>query len=131
VEDPLAQTDVFGLSGDCGAAQAKKGLELEAEVEAELKRVGIPYIRGQKFHGPLPIHCGEIDFEVENAVIEVTVKKSDKMFQIEKLLTPHFNPTGKTVILFAQHYGGAASRDVERAGALVVRSMDDLIGMVK
>ena len=131
VWDPLGETDVFGLAKDCSAANAQKGLDLENDVEKELKANGIPYKRGQHFVSPIPNMSGEIDFEVPNALIEVTVRKKDKLGQLTKYFTPLFNPNGKPVILYAEKYGGAASRDVERTGALVVRTLADLIALVK
>ena len=127
----MGETDVFGLAKDCGAAKAKEGLELEQQVEDALKANGIPYKRGQTFVSPIPNMSGEIDFEVPRALIEVTVKKNDKLGQITKYFTPLFNPNGKPVILYAPKYGGAASRDIDRAGALIVRALADLIALVK
>jgi len=74
---------------------------------------------------------GEIDVEVQQAIIEVTKESSGKLPQLRKYFTPFFNPLQKTVILYAPDYGGAATRAAEEAGVLVVRYTQDLVGLVR
>lgn len=119
LENSSIFTSTYEVNGD----------DLEDEVEAALKKAGISYVRGRKF-GPNG-SIGEIDFEVSNAIIEVTKKSGKKLKQIKNYISNKtMNPTGKTVILFAPNYGFTAGKDIEEAGALVVREMDDLIDLV-
>jgi RHS repeat-associated protein len=128
VHDPLAWLDPLGLIGACGTPGAK----LEQDVEERLNKEGIPILkRDEKVFDALGRLKGDIDFEVPSSIIEVTVSPNGKLDQIERYLTPLFNPTGKQVVLFAPKYGGFAQRDVERAGGIVVKTMDDLINRVK
>ena len=102
---------------------------LEDDVEQALIDAGISYVRGQQF-GPNG-SIGEIDFEVSQAIIEVTTASSGKLSQIQKYLTnTTMNPTKKTVILYAPNYGYNASKDITNAGALVAKNMSDLIGLI-
>jgi hypothetical protein len=108
--------DPFGLAGACGTP----GDQLEKEVEAELTKEGIPILeRNKKIFDAAGKEIGEIDFVVENALIEVTVSPSGKLSQIKNYLTKVFNPAERVVILYAPKYGGAASKDVEAVGGLV------------
>ena len=66
-----------------------------------------------------------------STIIEVTTSRNGKLDQIERYLTPLFNPNGKQVVLFAPKYGGFAQRDVERVGGIVVKTLDGLINLVK
>jgi hypothetical protein len=105
---------------------------LEQDVENRLNSEGIPILkRDEKVFDALGDLKGDIDFEVPEAIIEVTVSPKGKLDQIEKYMTPLFNPTEKAVVLFAPKYGGLAGRDAEQAGAIVVKTLDDLIGLVK
>lgn len=71
---------------------------------------------------------GEIDVETSRAIIEVTTRRTGKLKQIQKLLShPDMNPLGKSVILFAPHYGHTATQDIINAGAIVVRTRAELL----
>jgi hypothetical protein len=70
---------------------------------------------------------GEVDVETNRAIIEVTTRRTGKLKQIQKLLShPDMNPLGKPVILFAPNYGRTATQDITNAGALVVRTQEEL-----
>ena len=128
VEDPLTWRDPLGLAGVPGCA----GDLLEKEVEARLNAEGIPIIkRNQAFLNPDGSAFREVDFETNQAIIEATVSPNKKLQQVTDYLGPIINPTGKPVILYAPLYNDRAARDIERAGALVVKNMDDLIGLVR
>lgn len=103
---------------------------LENDVEDALKREGIVYKRGEKFGDNGSI--GEIDFQVNSAIIEVTESKKGKLSQIKKLISNKtMNPNGKRVILYAPNYNNTASKDIENAGAEVIKNMDALIKSIK
>ena len=66
--------------------------------------------------------------ETNRAIIEVTTRRTGKLQQIQKLLShPDMNPLGKPVILFAPNYGRTATQDITNAGALVVRTQEELL----
>ena len=51
-----------------------------------------------------------------------------KLKQIQKLLShPDMNPLGKPVILFAPNYGRTATQDITNAGAIIVRTQEELL----
>jgi RHS repeat-associated protein len=129
--DPACWIDPLGLSQRLCAG--KTGPQLEAEVERDLINGGVPIInRGQKFYDPVTgILFGEIDVEVRQALIEVTTKTSGKMPQLRKYLGSLMNPLQKQVILFAPDYGGAATREAERNGIMVLRHTNDIIDLVR
>jgi len=71
---------------------------------------------------------GEVDVETRRAIIEVTTRRTGKLKQIQKLLShPGMNPSGKSVILFAPNYGRTATQDIIDAGAIVVRTREELL----
>jgi len=74
---------------------------------------------------------GEVDVETSKAMIEVTTRRSGKSRQIRKLLAdPAMNPAGKPVILFAPHYGPHATRNIAELGVVVVRTIEELLGVL-
>jgi len=71
---------------------------------------------------------GEVDVETRKAIIEVTTRRTGKAKQINKLLSnPDMNPLGKPVILFAPNYGHTATKTIADAGAVVVRTVAELL----
>jgi hypothetical protein len=74
---------------------------------------------------------GEVDVETSKAIIEVTTRRSGKSRQIRKLLVdPAMNPAGKPVILFAPNYGPHATRNIAELGVVVVRTIEELLGVL-
>jgi hypothetical protein len=74
---------------------------------------------------------GEVDVETSRAIIEVTTRRAGKLRQIQKLLShPDMNPSGKPVILFAPDYGPSATADIINAGAIVVRTQEELLSVL-
>jgi hypothetical protein len=74
---------------------------------------------------------GEVDVETSKAIIEVTTRRSGKSRQIRKLLAdPAMNPVGKPVILFAPNYGPHAPRNIAELGVVVVRTIEELLGVL-
>ena len=74
---------------------------------------------------------GEVDVETSKAIIEVTTRRSGKSRQIKKLLAnPAMNPAGKPVILFAPNYGPHAARNISDLGVVVVRTIEELLGVL-
>ena len=128
VHDPLTWVDALGLVGACGSP----GDLLEKEVEARLNAEGIPILkRDEKIFDAAGVLKGDVDFEVQQAIIEVTVSESGKLVQINKYLTPLFNPLKKAVILFAPRYSRLAEKDIVKADGQVVKTLDGLIALVK
>ena len=77
--------------------------------------------------GPGGNPIGEIDAEVSEAIIEVTIGKGGKVDQVTKLLTNGvMNPNGKPVIVFGPNMKKFAIQSIEEAGGYVVRSLDEL-----
>lgn len=123
VKDINTISDPFGLSDNCGP-------DLEDEVAQILDENGIPYERGRKIgeNG----EGGEIDFETDEAIIEVTVSKKGKLSQVEDHMSnPEKNPNDKPVILYAPNYGGTAGKDIENAGGVVARTPEELVSILK
>jgi RHS repeat-associated protein len=128
VKDPTSWLDPLGLAGACGTP----GDKLEKEVEDALKEAGISILeRNKKIFNELGQEVGEIDFVVQNAIIEVTVSPKGKLPQIQDYMTELFNPTQRPVVLYAPSYRNTPAKDIEKAGALVVRDLSDLIALVK
>lgn len=75
--------------------------------------------------------AGEIDVETKKSIIEVTMKKSGKVQQVQNYQTKLFNPQGKAVIIYAPNYGKFATRSAEAAGAHVVHSRAELQALLK
>jgi len=74
---------------------------------------------------------GEVDVETRKAIIEVTTRRSGKSRQMRKLLAnPAMNPAGKPVILFAPNYGPHATRNISEFGVVVVRTIEELLGVL-
>ena len=74
---------------------------------------------------------GEVDVETSKAIIEVTTRRSGKSRQMKKLLAnPAMNPAGKPVILFAPNYGPYATRNIAELGVVVVRTIEELLGVL-
>jgi RHS repeat-associated protein len=70
---------------------------------------------------------GDIDVELENAIIEVTTGGGDKFGQMLKYLTPAFNPLSKPVILFAPNITNPGRIEAfKNAGFEIARSMVEL-----
>jgi RHS repeat-associated protein len=128
VKDTNSWSDPFGLSGAPGCP----GDLLEQAVENRLNAEGIPILqRNAPVLDAAGNVVGEIDFEVSQAIIETTVSPGGKLSQLQKYLSPLFNPSGKPVIIFAPNYGSSATRDIERAGGLVAKHLDDLVALVR
>ncbi|ETX07723.1 MAG: hypothetical protein ETSY2_09585 [Candidatus Entotheonella gemina] len=71
---------------------------------------------------------GEVDVETQNALIEVTTRRSGKSKQIRKLLAnSDMNPARKPVILFAPNYGAHATTNITSTGAIVVCTEEELL----
>ena len=71
---------------------------------------------------------GEVDVETTRAIIEVTTRRTGKLKQLQKLLShPDMNPLGKPVILFAPNYGRTATQAIINAGAIIVRTQEELL----
>jgi len=131
VADPNGSADPLGLARKKVCKDT--GPQLEANIEAQLKAAGISILKQNHPVFDAGIKRGEIDFEVPEAIIEATVSPSGKLDQITKYLTNPslFNPSNKPIILFAPNYGGAAGRDIENLGVLVVRDYANLLALVK
>ena len=71
---------------------------------------------------------GDVDIEIDKAIVEITVSPQGKRGQIAKLLSNKtLNPSGKPVILFSRDYTPTAAREVKQAGGIVVRSEQELL----
>jgi hypothetical protein len=108
--------------------QALQSSDPDKVLEGEVaKAVGNDLVDFNRKVGPNGA-TGEVDVETRKAVIEVTTRRMGKSKQIKKLLSNSaLNPLGKPVILFAPHYGRAAIRTITDAGAIVVRTMQELL----
>lgn len=71
---------------------------------------------------------GEIDVETTKAIVEVTNGASPrKLQQITKLIgNKTLNPNGKPVVVYGPNLGRQAAQALEKAGAKVVRTLDQL-----
>ncbi|MBC6477468.1 MAG: hypothetical protein GDA56_06420 [Hormoscilla sp. GM7CHS1pb] len=108
--------------------------QLEATVARYLQQEGCTVIRfnalfysiNPRTGGQNPI--GEIDVEVNEAILEVTNKTGRKAGQVQKLITyPTLNPTGKPVILYAPNITLGAGEAVTIIGGIVVRDQSQLL----
>ncbi len=107
------------------------GTKLEDDIEQALKDNGIEYQRGVDIFED-DIKRGEIDFLLDDYLIEATVKPKRKLSQIKKYFSELFNPQNKSVILVGPNYrNSAAVKDIINEGAQVVHSIDDLINIIK
>ena len=112
-------------------AQALQSRDPERVLEGEVARaVAGDLVDFNRKVGPNGA-TGEVDVETGRAIIEVTTRRTGKLKQIQKLLShPDMNPSGKSVILFAPNYGRSATEDIINAGAIVVRTQEELLSVL-
>ncbi len=109
---------------------ANRGERLEGKVGKHLLDKLVDFQR--KFLNPDKSPLGEIDVEIAEAIIEVTTRRKGKLKQITKYLTNKaMNPSGKPVIIYAPHYKRLAIQTANKAGAHVVKSLDELDELLK
>ena len=112
-------------------AQALQSSEPDRVLEGEVARaVAGDLVDFNRKVGPNGA-TGEVDVETSRAIIEVTTRRTGKLKQVQKLLShPDMNPSGKPVILFAPNYGRSATEDIINAGAIVVRTQEELLSVL-
>jgi len=112
-----------GLSRAIVAAlrSANAATRLEGEAAAALGKAVTGFQRMVK-------GIGEVDVETTKAIVEVTGGRSPgKLDQITKLINDKaLNPQGKPVVVYGPNLGIHAARTLEKAGAKVVRTLDEL-----
>ena len=109
-------------------AQALRSSDPERVLEGEAARaVAGDLVDFNRRVGPNGA-AGEIDVETSRAFIEVTTRRTGKLKQIQTLLShPDMNPLGKPVMLFAPNYGRTATQAIINAGAIIVRTQEELL----
>jgi len=79
-------------------------------------------------HPDIPGRAGDIDIEIDQAIIEVTIQTQDKLKQATKLVNNKtLNPSGKPVFLFSREYSNQADSQFRAIGVIIVRSEDELL----
>ncbi len=106
---------------------------LEDDLEAALSAAGIPFIRNQKFGENGSI--GEIDFETEGFIIEVTVSPKRKGEVTQKLPrlknNTTLNPTGKPVILLAPNKKSGSIKAVKAVGVIFTKKISEVVDLAR
>jgi len=71
---------------------------------------------------------GEIDVETSKAIVEVTSGRAPgKVNQVLRLLSDKtLNPQGKPVVVYGPNLGKQAAEALQKTGAIVVRTLDEL-----
>ena len=101
------------------------GTRLEGVAGKALKNGLVGFQKKVKSGGRL---IGEIDSETKNAIVEVTSGRGrKKVSQIRRLIgDSRLNPEGKKVIVFGPNIKQGTASEIEKLGAVVVRSADEL-----
>jgi len=109
----------------------EKGLRLEGEIGKLIADERFSVLSAGRQVG-LNGSTGEIDLETDEAIIECYSASNGKLAQIKKLVRDAaMNPSGKPVVLYAPSYGGMAARDIVAAGAMVAKTPDELVAILK
>ena len=100
-------------------------VRLEGRIARRLRRSLRAFKQEVRVQGRL---VGEIDVELETAIIEVTSGKGrKKVRQIQRLLhNRDLNPTGKPVVVFGPLVRRGLVRQLEENGASVVHTLNEL-----
>ena len=100
-------------------------VRLEGRIARRLRRRLRAFQHEVRVHGRL---VGEIDVELETAIIEVASGKGRRKFQqIQRLQQNRdLNPTGKPVVVFGPQMRRGLVRQLEEIGARVVHTFNEL-----
>lgn len=100
-------------------------VQLEGRIARRLRRRLRAFQHEVRVQGRL---VGEIDVELETAIIEVASGKGRKKFrQIQRLQhNRDLNPTGKPVVVFGPQVRRGLVRQLEESGASVVHTLNEL-----
>jgi hypothetical protein len=98
---------------------------LEGRIARRLRRGLQAFQQEVRVQGRL---VGEIDVELEAAIIEVASGKGRKKFgQVQRLLNNRdLNPTGKPVVVFGPQMRRGLVRQLEESGVSVVHTFSEL-----
>ncbi|MGF1576350.1 MAG: hypothetical protein ACFCU9_10500 [Cyanophyceae cyanobacterium] len=119
-----------GIQRDLLSSQ--RGIRFQAEVAQQLLESGIELISYGRKVPPGTGSITDIDIETREAIIEVTISENGKLPSIRtKITNCDVNPEGKPVALFAPSYTPRAEVDIVNIGGLVVRTIGDLVGLVR
>jgi RHS repeat-associated protein len=104
---------------------ADNAVRLEGQAAAALGRSVTDFQKVVKAGGKT---VGEIDIETSKAIVEVTGGRSPgKLQQVLNLINDKtLNPAGKQVVVYAPNLGKHATKTLQDAGAIVVRTTDEL-----
>jgi len=116
-----------GISGAIGVAldSANSAVRLEGEAAAALGESVTGFQKVVSSGGRV---VGEIDVETTKAIVEVTGGRAPgKVNQVTKLLTDKaLNPQGKPVVVYGPNLGKQAAEALQKTGATVVRTLEEL-----
>ena len=100
-------------------------VRLEGRIVRRMRRSLRAFQHEVRIQGRL---VGEIDVELETAIIEVASGKGRKKFrQIQRLQhNRDLNPTGKSVVVFGPQVRRGLVRQLEESGASVVHTLNEL-----
>lgn len=127
-EDVSDVSGVIGRKIDDALASAKPEEALEGTVADWVRNQIVSF---QRKIPPKTGSIGEIDIELADLMIEVTVATKGKLAQIKNYISlKEINPLGKKIILYAPNYGWRAARDIKNAGAHVARTKSELLDLI-
>ncbi|HEU5002316.1 MAG TPA: WXG100 family type VII secretion target [Actinomycetota bacterium] len=104
--------------------------KFEAGVAKHVLAEGFPILKFRSLFVTSEGEGGEIDFETNEAIVEVTRSPNGKVSQTRKYQDPLVNPTHKAVIVFSPTYANQAAADLAEQGVFVVRDMNQLINLL-
>ena len=115
------------------------GVAFEDDLEKILIDLKANYNRGRKVTPNSIDNGGELDFELDNLLIEQTIGDGSKLSQIKKYIAnpSAFNPKNNPIVLFGPRYTNAnAVRDIQslQAGGQnvrVINNFEDLLILLK
>ena len=113
-------------------AKGPEGLRFQAEVAQNVRIRGVQVSAfARKVFDRFGKEIGEIDFETQRAIVEVTTSEKEKMTQAIDLATDRrLNPGGKSVIVYAPRYSPNAQAALAPQRIRAARTMDELMTML-
>lgn len=107
------------------------GTRLEGEIADFLRKNGKNMVSFQRKEADSSGGIGDVDIEVDEAIIEVTTRKEGKLNQLKKLeVNSQLNPSGRPVILYAPYYKPSGVNSTKSNGFLVAQNPQELLDIL-
>ncbi len=116
---------------DAALQSGISGTYLEGEVADILRKNGKNIVSFQRKETNFGVGIGDVDIETDNAIIEVTQQKQNKLGQLRKLqIDSQLNPSGKPIILYGPYYKSSGVSSTRAAGFLVAQNFQELLDIL-